>query len=133
MEKEVLSIKQMEYLQELELNTSNASMCWVKLGENTILSIHDEHCYESSLMEAIPTFTLQDILEILPFRIKDNLDNCYYITIEQLSTSRERIWTISYRSLSNSIIKVETTDRNIIIAAYNILCWCIENGYINKS
>lgn len=66
MDKQVLSISQMEHLQELGLDSSKASMCWLTFNGQTTLSVHDESCYESASLHPIPAFTLPDILELLP-------------------------------------------------------------------
>lgn len=66
MSKQCLSIKQTQHLQELGVDMSKASMCWCTFNGDTALSVHDEYCYESASLHPIPTFTLQDILDLLP-------------------------------------------------------------------
>ena len=70
MSKQCLDIEQMRHLHELGINSSKASMCWAKFdGEQgyNILLPKDEELFEALVViNYIPTFTLQDILDILP-------------------------------------------------------------------
>lgn len=129
MEKQVLSIERMQHLKELGLDTSKASMCWVKLGEDVRLSVHDEYCYESSLMESIPAFTLQDILEMLPSTINNN-DDEYWLEfgVGELDKSD---WYIQYKSVETISVFKYISSNTSIDAAYEMLCWCIENNYVS--
>ena len=70
MENQVLSIEQMKHLQELGINTSKASMCWtLDCNYARRLVVHSVLSYDMTVKTAIPTFTLQDILELLPYKI----------------------------------------------------------------
>lgn len=124
MENQVLSIDQMMHLQELGLDTSKASMCWIKLGEDVRLSVHDEYCYESSLMESIPTFTLQDILELLPYKTVAS-----YLHIGRKSFSGNIQFYVEYSDFGGYAVAHFRSD-NLLNAAYEMLCRCIENGYV---
>ena len=62
MKEQVLSIKQMKELEELGIDTSNASMFWHNY--NTYSNPEWEVCCTPDVRD-IPTFTLQDILNIL--------------------------------------------------------------------
>lgn len=78
MSKQVLDIEQMKHLNELGLDTSKASMCLAKFdGEQgyNILLPKDEELFEALVViNYIPTFTLQDIIDLLPSNIEG-----YYI------------------------------------------------------
>lgn len=75
--KQVLSIEQMKHLQELGLDTSDASIYWARVSHGSriddkskgvwFLSLHKEFqtCGFMSY-EIFPTYTLQDILDKLP-------------------------------------------------------------------
>lgn len=75
--KQVLSIEQMKHLQELGLDTSDASIYWARVSHGSriddkskgvwFLSLHKEFqtCGFMSY-EILPTYTLQDILDKLP-------------------------------------------------------------------
>ena len=67
-EEQVLSIEQMKHLQELGVDTSDASMCWV--ADNEWESEEDWHVTipNNFLMpyNTIPTYTIGDLIEKLP-------------------------------------------------------------------
>lgn len=127
MNKRVLSIAQMENLERLGVNTSNASMCYVFFENNKgglawNLYVNDENWHEVSGKKVIPTFTLHDILEILPKEIYGNclsleLDYCYieyyYIHYEE---------TCSWKRID---FDIET----IMDGVYKMLVWVLENNY----
>lgn len=111
----------MQHLRELGLDISKASMCWLKMNDVVRLSVHDEYCYESSSMEAMPAFTLQDILELLPYKIVAN-----YLHIGRKSFSGNLLFFVEYAD------HVRFGGKSILDAAYEMLCWCIENGHVTK-
>lgn len=121
----------MNHLQELGIDTSKASMCWIKWGENTTLSVHDEYCYEPSLMNPIPTFTLQDILEMLPKDICQ--EGCTWSAALYIDYESNRIaYGNTDREGFEIFHEVEIVNNNLLDTAYEMLCWCIENGYRDK-
>lgn len=73
--------------------------------------------------EVIPTFTLQDIIDILPGSIDNNV-----LTIKKhvngVSISYEDAYTRSILSIFEK--------EDIIEAAYEMLVWCVKNGYVKK-
>lgn len=126
--KQVLSIEQMTHLQELGLDTSDASMCveWRESDESkkVVVSL-DADTYYDYYYE---TYTLQDILDKLPQYIHPFASKRMKFT-----------WvlekdTIAYRNVEYfyDCFKYFTGDSSINIA-YDMLCWCIENGYIKTN
>lgn len=67
------------------------------------------------------TYTLQDILDKLPCFIGKEV-----LTIQKLADSYTCLYMEPY---SRSMIKI-TESKELIDAAYDMLCWCIENGYV---
>lgn len=119
--KQVLSIEQMKHLQELSLNTSDASMCfeWKEPDKNNmVVSFLDAdtnyYCY-------YPTYALQDILDKLPCFVGNQV-----LTIQKLADSYTCLYMEPY---SRSILNI-TESKELIDVAYEMLCWCIENGYV---
>lgn len=140
MTKQVLDRLQMRHLHELGLDTSKASVSWYRIlrtSSDTVvtdwftvfgtLSI----CAPTMRYEAMPTFTLQDILDLLPKDI-----------------SREGCtWSASlYVDYENNRIAYGNTDRDefeiyheimiekyLIDAAYSMLCWAIENKFVETN
>lgn len=130
MDKQCLDVHQMQHLQELGLDTSNASMCWIKDAEgNRHLSVHDEYCYEASFMNPIPAYTLQDVLDALPIEIKYKDKRCWLcieLADEMIgyyyeNARFEHIWVY---------YEVVMIDKSLIDAAYSLLCWAIDNKFV---
>lgn len=132
--KQVLSIDQMKHLQELGLNTSDASMCYCCFYGN-IEEVWELEIYEdvinqkrdSSFWEIIPSYTLQDILDKLPKEIKTSTDT-YWLTV----SSGCDVWCIYYSMSVGFDYYKEFKSESLLDTAYEMLCWCIENGYIKE-
>ena len=121
MSKQCLDVQQMQHLQELGLDTSNASMCWIKDTEgNRHLSVHDEYCYEASFMNPIPAYTLQDVLDLLPKSI--GVEHIYDLCIFPESIS----YTQFIGGEINDNLFAVPINESLIDAAYSLLCWAIE-------
>lgn len=113
MEKQVLSIDQCKELVALGLDMSDASMCYI---EDSILP-YDESTHKIEDMmgyESIPTFTLQDILEILP-------KPCYINCID------EDFYQCEVTTNNGSL---GTNGKTAIRAAFNMLKCCKQNNSI---
>lgn len=121
MKKIALSIKQMNHLRKLGLDTSDASLCWTQdpNGEIWRLGIHDEFCYESSYMNPVPAYTLHDILDKLPESI-----GAFDLYMRKICSH----YVIGY--CFGNETKESCMEKNIIDAAYELLVWCIEEGYV---
>lgn len=123
-QKQVLSIKQMKYLQDLGLDTSDASMCveWKESDENNkvVNSLDADTNYDYYY----PTYTLQDILDKLPKEIKTSTDT-YWLTV---SCDCDE-WYICYSMSDEFDYYKEYKSESLLNAAYEMLCWCIENEY----
>ena len=138
-QKQVLSIKQMKYLQDLGLDTSDASMYYVRRSHGVkidddskgewFLSLQEEFMVCGFLSyEILPAFTLQDILEKLPRKIETETDT-YWLTV---SLDME-VWYICYSMSEEFDYYKEFKSESLLEAAYNMLCWCAENGYLNNN
>ena len=129
--KQVLSIDQMKHLRELGLDTSDASMHWQFLPTadsiiNGTDEIEEEPCLfvsQPNMEHKYPTYTLQDILDKLPCFI-----GTHVLTLQKLANSGTCLYMEPY---SRSILNL-TESKELIDATYEMLCWCIENGYIEK-
>lgn len=124
---QVLDIERMQHLRDLSLDISKASMCWLKMNDVVRLSVHDEYCYESSLMEAMPAFTLQDIIDMLPYMIEDYF---LFFQKDRYTFTGGDCYHIYYRQSWRDYRLKEIHSDNFIDAAYEMLCWVIENGYL---
>lgn len=130
--KQVLSIDQMKHLQELGLDMSDASMCWCLFWGNKKekweLEIYEDvinQKRDSPFWEIIPSYTLQDILDKLPKEIKTSTDT-YWLTVSYGCD----VWCIYYSMSVGFDYYKEFKSESLLDTAYEMLCWCIENGYV---
>lgn len=138
MSNQVLDIEQMKHLKELGVDTNKATMCWKRnirevIGVNLALVFNVKNEFRDyKRFEYIPCFTLQDILDLLPTHISDNSGSINILNIEQQIQDWTRVWNISYLSTSSFIKIVSSINNEFIDAAYEMLCWCAENGYLKQ-
>lgn len=128
---QVLSIEQMKLLQELGLDTSNASMCLCCFRENIDeeweLEIYEDvinQKRDSTFWEIIPTFTLQDIMQKLPPFINICMLHIY---------PAADLWYFVYMDSYTRTILSTKYSPDIMNAAYQMLCWVIENGHLETN
>ena len=119
-EEQVLSIEQMTHLQELGVDTSDASMCWVA-GEDTSTDEEEWNLIipNNFLMPYnIPTYTIGDLIEKLPkhFYIKE-------AQISMVALNGSGAFQVWYDKVPKSC-KSDGTIKN---ALYKLLCWVAEN------
>ena len=127
--KQVLSVEQMKHLQEIGLELRNTSMLlWYKqmLGKIPIsdweLSVWRETLFSED--HVYPAYTLQDILDELPKRIEtEDYEFELYIYYHENGVS------VFYDD--GDITQLAFFSKPTLLeSAYEMLCWCIENGYV---
>lgn len=137
MSKQVLSVEQMQQLQELGLELKPTMLYyfhWKLLPENQwdlyfpTCNIEEYNTY----YEFIPAYTLQDILDVLPkvVIIADDADirnECWL----EIGLDDEKHWYITYRNCNDCTVC--PCDKELIDAAYELLCWAIENGHVETN
>ncbi|MEG0949698.1 MAG: hypothetical protein RSF78_10155 [Bacteroidales bacterium] len=134
MKNQVLSVEQMQRLEELGVNTSKASMAFIKLPsvgkfEEDPVS-NSQRIFEYIVaMKYIPTFTLQDILNILPKKI-DIYHNDSYYYFDLLWNGMFGGWSARYEYYDSIDGRVSFPDESPIQACYEALVWVAENGYL---
>jgi hypothetical protein len=115
----------MKHLKELGLDTSDASMCleWNESdSDNMVVTSMDA---DTNYDYYHGTYTLQDILGKLPRHINDfGTKNKMHI-----EPTFAGPWCISYQ-IGICEPFVFKLSENLLDAAYDMLCWCIENGYV---
>ena len=90
----------------------------MEILENVLSIDRMKHLQELGLYHI---YTLQDILDKLPCFIGNQV-----LTIKKFADSYTCLYVESYtRSIGNI-----TESKEHIDAAYDMLCWCIENGYV---
>lgn len=135
--KQVLSIKQMQHLQEMGIDTSNASALYDVCnedGESQVMWTNqlDESDMDNDLFSIIPAYTLQDVLSALPRFVTDAEGNKYYLQIEMMNTGFDD-WRVSYKSVGYDESPLGYFQAfHLIDAAVRMLVLCFKNGYVKK-
>ena len=119
--KQVLSIEQLLHLKDLGLDTSDGSMCFEWNESDPDIMIVTSPDADTNYDYCRKTYTLQDILDKLPCFIGNEV-----LTMQKLADSYACLYMEYY---TKSMIKI-TESKEPINAAYDMLCWCIENGYV---
>lgn len=128
--KQVLSVGQIKHLQKIGIELRNTSMLlWhPQILDGIPNSVWDLSFWSESLFSednVYPAYTLQDILGKLPKYIND-FGTKYKLHIEPTFAGP---WCISYQIgiCEPFVFKIA---EDPLDAAYDMLCWCIENGYV---
>lgn len=132
MNKICLSIEQMQELKDLGVETKDASLCWVSDTEgNYILSVHDESCYEMTFMNPVPTFTLQNMLELMPIYIDSSLYSLE-LSFDEVAYTDRPVYTLQYIDAVRNVSKYSVEKENLIDAAFDMLVWLAEGNYLKE-
>ena len=123
-EEHVLSIEQMKHLQELGVDTSDASMAWYMSPKKNQwkIKVKDKFAHEMlrriSPERYIPTYTTGDLIDKLPkhFYIKE-------AQISMVAINGSGAFQVWYDKVPKSC-KSDGTIKN---ALYKLLCWVAEN------
>lgn len=132
----------MRRLKDLNIDTSKASLYWVrrchgcKIDDNStgewFLSLQKEFLVSGfTSYEIIPTFILQDLLNILPSRIYSKSYEIYSLRIDRYLDD----WEIYYKTTEDSDGSKLFTPicRNTLLeAAYEMLYYFAENNLLKK-
>lgn len=131
MKTQVLTIEQMKHLQELGVDTSKASCCWCSAYdiEQFVMPIEDKDFFNSDKL----TFTLQDMLEMMPESItSDNI--LYHFELLKLGSSYSMGYKCIVYENNGEHNRIEylilVWDKKILTCANEMLCWLAENGYL---
>lgn len=132
--KQVLSIEQMQHLQELGLELDyNTILSWIvddREKDKPLLCISSEAVdYVDFSHYCLPAYTLQDVLDELPIEIDYRKKRCWLcidLADEWVGYYYENIH-FAQKYVYYEAVKV---DESIIDAVYRLLCWAIEQGYI---
>ena len=119
--KQVLSVGQIKHLQKIGIELRNTSMLlWhPQILDGIPDSVWDLSFWSESLFSednVYPAYALQDILDKLPCFIGNQV-----LTIQKLANSYTCLYMEPYKI---------TESKELIDAVYEMLCWCIENGYV---
>ena len=114
----VLSIEQMTKLKELGVDVKPKGTCLMYTSDSS------DNYYlkygESTCEDDVAAFGLQDVIELLPYTFNNNYLRIY------------RSISIYYFIYENMNLEDDILEKgsNPLEAAYNMLIWVIENGYL---
>lgn len=136
MKKQVLKIEQMQHLRELGLELGNTMLCWrkktvnsmgVKVDGSWFLSLNQPIIVQNFLSyEQIQAFTLEDVMSVLP---KTMLYDEALYKVDIWYNSIIDGWCIGYYD-GNNLHGPLFRNKYMIDVAYDMLCYCIENGFV---
>ena len=123
-EKQVLSIEQMKHLQELGVDTSDASMCWVTGEDASIVEGEWNLIIPNNFLLPynIPTYTIGDLIEKLP----KSIDLGFGEYDLELSIKGEYV-EVQYENDYDDYTPFFCAHLSPIESLYRILCWLAEN------
>lgn len=138
MSKQVLDIEQMQHLQELGLELKETSLYWCRIhdsrpraatnnGKWTLCKGKNNPCVAIQHREYIPAYTLQDVLDKLPKQI--GFEYIYDLCI--LPESISYIQFIG-GEINDTMYEIPINGK-LLDAAYEMLCWCIKEGYVQTN
>lgn len=142
MRDQVLSIDQMKHLKDLDIDTSEATLYWTrhchgyKIDDDStgewFLSLQKEFQVIGFMSyEVIPTFTLQDLLNVIPPRVSSRSNEVFFLRIERCIDE----WEVYYRTIEDSDgskLFAPIYGDTLLEAAYEMLCYLAENNLLKK-
>lgn len=133
--KQVLDINQMRHLKEMGLELKKDTiLVWARfmLGKTSISDweIAYNHSTITDNSQTIPAYTLQDVLNALPEKITHKHKD-YLIEIWK----RDGEWYIGYLffDVDDVVHLHDETNKSFIDAAYSLLCWAIDNKFVETN
>ena len=147
MSKQVLDVQQMQHLQELGLKLKETLLYWARCVDNNPCAPTYYGKWELmkgnnapptvgfTYWEFIPAYTLQDVLDALPARIKHK-DSRYYLVYNK-SEGFIGYYRVDFDG-NNRYARYEEfyngiDGLSVIEAAYEILVWCIDNKFVETN
>ena len=130
-EEQVLSIEQMKHLQELGVDTSDASMAYYNISRDNqpdkwVLGIANKKVasimISNGTTEMKPTYTIGDLIEKLPKHINGWNDNRLVIDGDEDADC----WYVVYKNRYEHSETEYFDSENLLTALYNLLCWVAE-------
>lgn len=135
--KQVLDIMQMQHLQELGMELKETMLYWVvyEVGhENNFVTtkenameVIDESC------GMLPSYTLQDVLDALPKYYHIAHIGWTKLSIRMHTTKEWEIGYVYTDELSKYAYGCRILGKELIDAAYELFCWCVEMGFVETN
>lgn len=135
------TIEQSRRLLELRLDVKSADMCLCKTAQDTwVLYGYVPNEYDA---HTVPAWSLSALLKVMPITItKDGMEHKLKVFPSGLFSTHSDTskWTVqycgidySYRARDKYPILVAVTQYDLIDAAYEMVCWLLENNLITNN
>lgn len=142
MRDQVLSIDHMKHLKDLDIDASEATLYWTrrchgcKIDDDStgewFLSLQKEFQVIGFISyEGIPTFTLQDLLNVIPPRVSSRSHEVFSLRIERCIDE----WGVYYGTTEDSDgskLFAPIYGDTLLEAVYETLCYLAENNLLKK-
>ena len=134
--KQVLDMQQMQHLQELGLKLKPSLVHYYKIinidsGKWYLSVTTGDISEDSPTYQYIPAYTLQDVLDALPKDISK--DGCTWYASLYIDFENNRIAYGNTDRYGFEIYHEIMIEKDLIDAAYSMLCWAIENKFVETN
>lgn len=136
MAKQTLSIEQMQHLQELGLKLKPSLVHYYKIinidsGKWYLSVTTGDISEDSPTYQYIPAYTLQDVLDALPKCVSK--DGCTWAASLYIDFENDRIAYGNTDRYGFEVYHEIMIEKDLIDAAYSMLCWAIENKFVETN
>lgn len=143
MNEQVLTIEQMQYLKDLGVDTSKGSMYWHKTTNTSTGKVENDWYVDinptvdlpqltliSRKLETVQTFTLQNVIDLLPKQICPNVTYSLFVDYQEMRVAYcfADKYGMSWLEPTFSFLY-----QPLLTAAYKMLVWCIKNNYVTTN
>ncbi len=140
--KQCLDAHQMQHLQELGLELKETMLYWARCVDNNpraathygkwvLIKGNNAPTVGFMHWEFIPAYTLQDVLDALPKDISK--DGCTWYASLYIDFENNRIAYGNTDRYGFEIYHEIMIEKDLIDAAYSMLCWAIENKFVETN
>ena len=140
--KQCLDVHQMQHLQELGLELKETMLYWARCVDNNpraathygkwvLIKGNNAPTVGFMHWEFIPAYTLQDVLDALPKDISK--DGCTWYASLYIDFENNRIAYGNTDRYGFEIYHEIMIEKDLIDAAYSMLCWAIENKFVETN
>lgn len=144
MTKQCLDVQQMQHLQELGVDTSKANFYWHRTKSFNNYEEWDEWKLHYGVLrlargfttincQYVRTFTLQDILDLLPVIIEHDYKRLELRIKRFVFENRKVMYAVLYENQDYVDWFVMQSYETLIDAAYEMLVWAIENKFVETN
>lgn len=125
------TLRQSKKLIELGIGVNTADMCYAEDISDlpTLLAYPITDC--DNLENKTPAWSLSALLELMPRSINSKKNGQTYLSFHR---GYEDNWMIEYSfdDIDRDYLEVKFEQRRSIDAAFQMICWLVENDYIKK-